>query len=129
MLHYRSKLPIRNNGNANDPLVGKKIGGFNVFGGGLALYSGTTLVRALGVSGDSSRADHHIAWLVREELGLDTVPAGVGPNDQDGINYGITGKGFGHPVCGPALDGLGGSPGQEDEVAVTIGAGSPADGN
>src|SRR5205807_588190 len=29
-----------NYGNANDPMVGKRIGGVNVFGGGVALYSG-----------------------------------------------------------------------------------------
>jgi uncharacterized protein GlcG (DUF336 family) len=116
-------------GTAKDPLVGRKIGGVNVFGGGLALYSGATLVGALGVSGDSSCADHNIAWLVREDLGLDSFPGGVGPGGTDGINYGVSGKGFGHPVCGPESAGLGGSPGQEDEVAVTIGAGGPADGN
>ncbi|MGI9436242.1 MAG: GlcG/HbpS family heme-binding protein [Geminicoccaceae bacterium] len=124
---YRGKF--RKYGTANDPLVGKRIGGVNVFGGGLALYSGATLVGALGVSGDSSCADHNIAWLVREQLGLDSVPAGVGPGGTDGINYGISGKGFGHPVCGPASAGLGGSPGQEDEIADAIGAGGPPDGN
>src|SRR5688572_28850603 len=32
------KGPSQNYGKKNDPLVGKKIGGLNVFGGGLALY-------------------------------------------------------------------------------------------
>src|SRR5262245_55719137 len=50
-----------NFGRANDPLVGERIGGINVFGGGLALYKADgTLVGGLGVSGDSSCADHNI---------------------------------------------------------------------
>jgi len=49
-------------GTTNDAMLGKKIGGVNVFGGGLALYISTgELVGALGVSGDSSCADHNIA--------------------------------------------------------------------
>src|SRR3984885_3174755 len=46
-------------GTPGDPMVGEKIGGVNVFGGGLALYSGTKqIVGAVGVSGDTSCADH-----------------------------------------------------------------------
>ena len=63
-------------GQADDPLVGKPIGGVNVFGGGLALYaSDGTLLGAIGVSGDSSCADHNIAWKTRDTLKLDYVPA------------------------------------------------------
>jgi uncharacterized protein GlcG (DUF336 family) len=63
-------------GTEADPMVGGKIGGVNVFGGGLALYSADgTLVGGLGVSGDSSTADHNIAWKLRKTLGLDYVPA------------------------------------------------------
>src|SRR6185295_6689617 len=40
-----------NNGQSNDPMVGGRIGGVNVFGGGLALYNGSgKLVGAIGVS-------------------------------------------------------------------------------
>ena len=47
-------------------MVDKKIGGVNVFGGGLALYAKDgTLLGALGVSGDSSCADHNIACKLR----------------------------------------------------------------
>ena len=61
-----------------DPMVGSIVGGVNVFGGGLALYnSGGTLLGALGVSGDTSCADHNIAWRTRDELLLDNVPGGV----------------------------------------------------
>ncbi|MCA2958612.1 MAG: heme-binding protein [Silvanigrellales bacterium] len=91
-------------GQANDPLVGKRLGGVNVFGGGLALYDKSgTLLGALGVSGDTSCADHNIAWRTRKALGLDFVPAGVGPNGADGINYlgdKETPTGFKHPSCG-----------------------------
>ena len=46
-----------NYGRPNDPMVGGKIGGINVFGGGLALYnSSDRLIGGLGVSGDSSCA-------------------------------------------------------------------------
>src|SRR5215471_9162725 len=67
-------------GTAKDPMVGTKIGGINVFGGGLALYIGThakQLVGGVGVSGDTSCADHMIAWRVRSNLGLDHL-SGVG---------------------------------------------------
>jgi uncharacterized protein GlcG (DUF336 family) len=58
-----------NYGRANDPMVGGKIGGVNVFGGGLGLYKpGKVLIGGLGVSGDSSCADHNIAWRVRNTL-------------------------------------------------------------
>ncbi|MFO1126458.1 MAG: heme-binding protein [Methylocystis sp.] len=50
-----------NNGQPNDPMVGGKVGGVNVFGGGLGLYaSGGQLIGYFGVSGDSSCADHNI---------------------------------------------------------------------
>jgi uncharacterized protein GlcG (DUF336 family) len=109
-------------GTDNDDLEGKKIGGVNVFGGGLALYDeDSALVGAVGVSGDTSCADHNIAWRVRQALELDHVPSGVAPAGNDGIIYDIKGShgnfasksGFGHPLCG----------GTEKEVAASIGAG------
>jgi len=99
----------RNYGQPNDPMVGGKIGGVNVFGGGLALYSSQgTLVGALGVSGDTSCTDHIIAWKVRHALNFDDVPAGVGAGNTDNIIFDIapdvhgnlvSASGFGHPVC------------------------------
>lgn len=99
-------------GRSNDPMVGSRIGGVNVFGGGLALYGdGGKLVGGVGVSGDSSCADHNIAWRVRNSLGLDHVPAGVSPDGtrKDNIVYditaqagqmpGVSASGWGHPVC------------------------------
>jgi len=83
------------------------IGGVNVFGGGLALYNQAgEIVGALGVSGDTSCADHNIAWRTRAALKLDYVPAGVSPDKNDGIIYdmgglkGASSSGFGHPACG-----------------------------
>ena len=44
----------------------QNFGGVNVFGGGLALYDARgQLLGAIGVSGDSSCADHNIAWRTR----------------------------------------------------------------
>lgn len=80
--------PAKAWGQAKDPMVGKRIGGVNVFGGGLALYDAAgTLLGAVGVSGDSSCADHAIAWRVRNTLKLDYVPGGVGPGGVDQIAY------------------------------------------
>jgi uncharacterized protein GlcG (DUF336 family) len=97
-------------GGPNDPMAGKRIGGVNVFGGGLALYTATgTLVGGLGVSGDTSCADHIIAWKVRHTLNLDNVPAGVGGTGKDNIIHDVTVDpatghttskgGFGHATC------------------------------
>jgi len=73
----------QNYGQANDPMVGGRIGGVNVFGGGLALYNAQhKLIGAIGVSGDSSCADHNIAWRTRHTLNLDFVPGGVGPKSR-----------------------------------------------
>ena len=101
--------PERNFGQSNDPLAGQHPGGVNVFGGGLALYDkGGRLLGAIGVSGDSSCADHNIAWRTRNTLQLDYVPAGVSGDASrpDNIVYDITGGtsagGWGHPVCSDA---------------------------
>ena len=91
-------------GTANDPMVGHKIGGVNVFGGGLPLYdTDGTLLGAIGLSGDSSCADHNIAWKVRHLLNLDSVPAGVSETADDNIVYdianGVSAGGWGHAAC------------------------------
>ena len=114
-------------GQHNDPMVGGRIGGVNVFGGGLGLYdAGGNIVGGLGVSGDTSCADHNIAYRTRNTLELDYVPAGVAaaadPTRRDNIIFdivpqsngipnpgqmsGISGPntvanpgGFGHPSC------------------------------
>jgi hypothetical protein len=96
----------------------------NVFGGGLGLYAiGAALVGGVGVSGDTSCADHNIAWRVRHLLNLDRMaPSGptpgvpgpaslfagdathpdniifdIAPNPAGGT--GNSASGFGHPTC------------------------------
>lgn len=91
-------------GMPNDPMVGKPVGGVIVFGGGLALYDGTgKLLGGLGLSGDTSCADHVMAWKVRSALRLDAVPAGVAPNSTDNMlldfQNGVSVSGYGHPSC------------------------------
>jgi hypothetical protein len=67
-------------GTTSDPMVGKRIGGNNVFGGGLALYStGGIKVGAVGVSGDQSCTDHMVAWRTRSGLKLDSLDGVPGP--------------------------------------------------
>jgi uncharacterized protein GlcG (DUF336 family) len=106
------KGPSENYGKSNDPLVGNKCGGVNVFGGGLPLYDVEgNLVGAIGVSGDTSCTDHVVAWKVRHQLNLDNVPTGVSATADDNIVHDIvtngTGhpespSGWGHPACGAA---------------------------
>jgi len=103
-------------GRSNDPMVGERIGGVNVFGGGLALYdSSHAIVGGVGVSGDTSCADHNIAWRTRHTLNLDFVPGGVGPDSgrADNINYQTLvpvpslQNDFSHPICSIAgVDGV-----------------------
>lgn len=98
----------RNYGRGNDPMVGGRIGGVNVFGGGLGLYRGGLVVGGVGVSGDTSCADHMIGWRVRNNLGLDHFMGTGGvsgdTNRPDNIIYdideeGVSAGGFGHPKC------------------------------
>jgi len=91
---------VKQFGRKDDPLVGKRIGGVNVFGGGVALYDKNgNIVGALGVSGDTSCADHNIAWKLRDKLKYDYVPGGVSESGDDNIIY-ATGNGFSHVDCG-----------------------------
>jgi uncharacterized protein GlcG (DUF336 family) len=96
------KGPPEKFGKSNDPMTGKSIGGVNVFGGGLALYSASELLGGLGVSGDTSCTDHVVAWRVRNELGLDDVPGGVSATGDDNliiVDSPDPGS-FEHPDCG-----------------------------
>jgi hypothetical protein len=119
--------PASSFGTQNDPLVGQRVGGVNVFGGGLGLYLKGVKVGGLGVSGDTSCTDHMVAWRTRHALGLDqfgsgvtgvaggsypdniifditanqpggaTGGTGVMPNGTGGV--GTSASGFGHPMC------------------------------
>jgi hypothetical protein len=105
-------------GTAHDPLVGGRVGGVNVFGGGLVLLAkGGVRVGGAGVSGDTSCTDHMVAWHLRHNLNLDHFgPTGsavggvagdpahpdniifdITPNPNGGT--GISAGGFGHPTC------------------------------
>jgi uncharacterized protein GlcG (DUF336 family) len=86
-----------NNSNPFNPLfqpqgtgIGFVPGGIITFGGGVALYSSGKVIGGLGVSGDTSCADHAIAYRMRRQAGLDGTPnsdnivylnAGEAPND------------------------------------------------
>jgi uncharacterized protein GlcG (DUF336 family) len=112
--------PSAGYGTFADPLVGRKVGGVNVFGGGLGLYGRNhALVGGVGVSGDTSCADHFIAWRVRKLLGFDHLAASASkpavggvsgdPARPDNIIFditpntaggtGVSAGGFGHPTC------------------------------
>ena len=95
------------NGNPLNPLcagsaddvstgLGQVCGGTITFGGGLPLYKGQTRVGGVGVSGDTSCADHEIAKRVREAAGL--APHGL-PTDE--IVYSVVDgpSVFAHPLC------------------------------
>lgn len=87
-------------GTRNDFMIGKRIGGINVFGGGLALYSaGGKLLGGVGVSGDTSCTDHIIAWKLRQYLNLDNVPGGVAAGTDNIIFADGPPEGFEHPIC------------------------------
>jgi uncharacterized protein GlcG (DUF336 family) len=97
--------PLSRWGTASDPLIGETVGGVIDFGGGVGLYDRSGVVGGLGASGNTSCADHNIAWRVREKLHLDMVRNGPSPQHNDEIIYdvGPDGKsrsGWGHPRCG-----------------------------
>jgi hypothetical protein len=108
-------------GTRYDPIVGQRVGGVNVFGGGLTLYiSGGVKVGGVGVSGDQSCTDHFVAWHLRHNLKLDYL-SGVGgvsgdaqrpdniifdiaPASNGGLlnpagTLSTSPSGFGHPTC------------------------------
>lgn len=104
-------------GTPGDPMVGKRASGTVIFAGGLPLYDGKTIVGAIGVSGDTSPADHNVAWRVRRALSLDKVPAGITAENNDAIIFDInllgkSSSGYGHPESGL----------KEADVAKEIGA-------
>jgi uncharacterized protein GlcG (DUF336 family) len=82
--------------------LGEVPGGIITFGGGLALYKGGKVIGGLGVSGDTSCADHVIAYRMRRAAGLDAIPAGPNSSGNDNIEYPPAGSppsGFQQPHC------------------------------
>ncbi|MBI2883168.1 MAG: heme-binding protein [Candidatus Methylomirabilis oxyfera] len=96
-------------GTTKDPLVKDRVGGINVFGGGLTLYNSSNVkIGAIGVSGDTSCTDHVVAWKVRNTVaggafGVANVPGGVSSAGNDaliqGESAGAFPGGFNHPEC------------------------------
>ncbi len=85
--------------------LGDTAGGMITFGGGVALYRNGQVIGALGVSGDSSCADHAIAFRMRALAGYSGVPSGVAPDNTDNIIYATAGSaptGFQQPHCFPS---------------------------
>ena len=102
-------------------MVGNRVGGVNVLGGGLALYaSGGVKLGGVGVSGDTSCTDHMVAWRVRNTLTLDhlgtvggvsgdathpdNIIFDIKPVSEGGLLNPIgtlsqSASGFGHPIC------------------------------
>jgi uncharacterized protein GlcG (DUF336 family) len=83
--------------NAQGTGLGFVPGGIITFGGGVALYpnAGGAVIGGLGVSGDTSCADHAVAYRVRALLHLDKTP------NVDNIQYGNPATGTQQPHCGP----------------------------
>ncbi len=74
-------------------------GGIITFGGGVALYQNGKVIGGLGVSGDSSCADHAIAFRMRQLAGYNALPGGT--TTADNIIYGPPFDGFQQPHCFP----------------------------
>jgi len=74
-------------------------GGLIFFGGGVPIYKGGKIIGGLGVSGDTSCADHEIAKRVRDLARLNP-PFGLG-KVQDDITYSSKDGAsvFTHPLC------------------------------
>jgi len=94
-----------NNSNPFNPVFnaqgtgnGAAVGGMITFGGGVALYSSGQVIGGLGVSGDTSCADHAVAYRMRAQAALNGTPT------SDNISY----------YTGAGADGLISSPNQVD---------------
>jgi len=96
-------------GTAQDPMVGRYVGGINVFGGGLPLFDADgQVVGGLGVSGNTSCADHNIAWRIRGDFATQGIAQGA--DFEFGIGYEAGDAGY--PLCG--------KPGEQDPVWQTV---------
>ncbi|NWF85778.1 MAG: heme-binding protein [Bryobacteraceae bacterium] len=88
---YLNEPQVSNEGKNQIP------GGLIFFGGGVALYKNGKVIGGLGISGDTSCADHEIAKRVRTLLGLNPT---AGPATDD-ITYSAADGAsvFTHPLC------------------------------
>ncbi len=77
--------------------INQIVGGLIFFGGGVSLYKSGSIIGALGVSGDTSCADHEIAKRVRHLLASDPIG---GPTVDDITYSSADGASvFTHPLC------------------------------
>ena len=79
-------------GTSKDPMVGKRIGGVNVFGGGLGLYKDGKRVG----SADTACTDH-MGGVSGDLKRPDNIVFDIKPNPSGGT--GISKAGFGDPTC------------------------------
>lgn len=73
------------------------VGGLIFFGGGVPLYRNGKIIGALGISGDTSCADHEIAKRVRDLAGMN--PTGGALADDIVYSAPDPASVFAHPVC------------------------------
>src|SRR5256714_800459 len=73
--------PFNPNFNAQGTGNGAAVGGIITFGGGVWLYRNGQVIGGLGVSGDTSCADHAVAYRMRAQAGLNGTPT------SDNISY------------------------------------------
>jgi len=86
--------PFNPNFNAQGTGNGAAVGGIITFGGGVALYRNGQVIGGLGVSGDTSCADHAVAYRMRAQANLNGTPT------NDNISY-YTGAGVGGLITSP----------------------------
>lgn len=87
-----------NYGKHNDPLVGERVGGINVFGGGLPLYKNGVKIGGIGVSGDTSCTDHAFVWKMRSLLGAEPTGSVLQVEKLTLVASGFDALGK-HPTC------------------------------
>jgi uncharacterized protein GlcG (DUF336 family) len=73
------------------------VGGMIFFGGGVPLYKNGQVIGGLGVSGDTSCADHEIAKRVRDLAGLNPPGGALADDIQFSSKDGASA--FTHPLC------------------------------
>lgn len=102
--------PARLFGTRKDPMIGRIQGGATALGGGLALFNDDgEVIGGLGIGGEVHPcADHNAAWILRDMLGLDNLPPGIGFSETGDDNIvhdldenGVSASGFGTVECSP----------------------------
>ena len=90
------------NGFFNDPEIradGHVPGGIITFGGGVALYQGSTVIGGLGVSGDTACAAHDVAYITRNSAIQHGVISAPVTNDNIAYETPVVPGHFTHPTC------------------------------